>query len=163
MSAATATWRKRALSLLLLVACGGGPSAMPAAKPAPKPVATTTADAGDVLPSLDAIATRGAVDAPQMREIARWERVMPRALDAKDLSVKADRETCVRVAFAASASVRVRLETTTGDKRGEPTSGTDGLLPPQGPVCLVRGEAVRMVVEAADPAVTVRAVVFAAP
>ena len=91
-----------------------------------------------------------------MREIARWERATPRSPD-----LKADRDLCLRVAFAASGAVRVRLENAAADRRGEPTSGVDGLLPPQGPVCVARGEVVRLVVE--GDAAVVRAVVFGAP
>lgn len=157
MSGAAATSRRLALSLLL-VGCGGGA----APPPAPKPAATALgADASappnaDTVPTLDAIAARGAVDAPQMKEIARWERAAPRSPD-----LKADRDLCVRVAFAASGPVRVRLETAAGDRRGEPTGGADGLLPPQGPVCVTRGEVLRLVVE--GDAAIVRAVVFGAP
>lgn len=107
----------------------------------------------DAVPTLDAIAARGAVDAPQMKELARWERATPRSPD-----LKAERDMCLRVAFAASSPVRVRLETVNADRRGEPTSGADGLLPPQGPVCVTRGEVVRLVVE--GDAAIVRAVVF---
>lgn len=159
MCAAAATSRRLALSFLVS-ACGGARGGTP--PPATKPVAPAmTADAStppnaDKVPTLDAIAARGAVDAPQMKEVARWDRAAPRSPD-----LKADRDLCVRVAFAASGSVRVRLETAAGDRRGEPTSGADGLLPPQGPVCVTRGEVLRLVVE--GDAAIVRAVVFGAP
>lgn len=157
MSAAAATSRRLALSVLL-VGCGGGGAAPP---PATKPAPTALADAAappnaDKVPTLDAIAARGAVDAPQMKEIARWERAAPRSPE-----LKADRDLCVRIAFAASGPVRLRLETAAGDRRGEPTGGADGLLPPQGPVCVTRGEVLRLVVE--GDAAIVRAVVFGAP
>ena len=118
----------------------------------------------DPLPSLDALADRGPTDAPLMREALRVEHAAPRSAD-----VRADRDLCLRASFAANAPVRAWFADGTGAARGETTVAASGTVPPRGPVCAKKGEALHLVVEstAADdgrsPAATARAVIFAAP
>jgi len=114
--------------------------------------------AADAVPSLDALAARGAIDAPLMREALR----LPLAAQGA-AQVSAERDTCVRAVFAASAPVKVSLVDASGTVRGTTTNGTAGLVPPNGPACIRRGEALRLVFEGPPPDATVRAVVFVAP
>ncbi len=112
----------------------------------------------DPVASLDAIAARGASAAPLMRESTRIADAAARATE-----VKAERDTCVRVAFAASTKVKTFLADAAGARRGDPFEGTEGVTPPSGPACMKRGESLRLVVEGAPAAAVVRAVVFVAP
>lgn len=103
-----------------------------------------------------------------MRELQRVDRAAPRSAD-----VRAERDLCVRALFAATRPVRVWFADAAGAPRGETTSGTSGTVPPRGPACARKGEALHLVVEgAADAdasgtpgtaAVSARAVLFAAP
>lgn len=141
-------------------ACGGARPPAPRARPATSVAADGGAEAGapvDAVPTLDAIAARAATLAPLMREIARWDRAGPRSPD-----VRADRDLCVRAAFAAGAPVRAWIEDASGARRGDVAEGADGMVPPRGPACVARGASVRLVVEGAGAA-TARAVLFGAP
>jgi hypothetical protein len=148
-------------------ACGGSPVAP--AVPAPRPPVTSlhggVANAAlDTLPSLDALAARGPTDAPLMREALRVEQAAPRSPD-----VRAERDLCVRASFSASVPVRAWFADESGTPRGETTSATSGTVPPRGPVCAKKGEALHIVVERAasdearSSAPSARAVIFAAP
>jgi len=122
----------------------------------------SAADAGagppsDALPSLDALAARGATDAPLMRELLRVERAAPRSPD-----VLAPRDLCVRALFAASGPVRAWFADAGGATRGEVTTATSGAVPPRGPACARKGESLHLVIES-DAPVLARAVLFAAP
>ena len=115
--------------------------------------------AADGLPSLDAIAARGATDAPLMREMLRVERAAPRSPD-----VRADRDLCVRALFAASRPVRAWFADEAGNARGEVAAGASGAIPPRGPACAKKGESLHLVVEGEGAGdVAARAVLFAAP
>jgi hypothetical protein len=113
--------------------------------------------AGDGLPSLDVLAARGPSDAPLMREALRVDRAVPRSPD-----VRADKDVCLRALFAASVTVRASFVDETGATRGEPTTSASGTVPPRGPVCAKKGEALHLVVEGPE-GTTARAVIFAAP
>jgi hypothetical protein len=114
----------------------------------------------DGLPSLDALAERGATDAPLMREALRTTAAAPRSAD-----VRAEKDLCLRAVFASVSQVRASFVDESGTARGEPSVGASGTVPPRGPVCVKKGEALHLVVEAATPGAlpSVRAVVFAAP
>lgn len=122
------------------------------------------APAVDLLPSLEALAARGPTDAPLMREALRVEHAAPRSPD-----VRADRDVCVRASFAASKPVRAWFADDSGAARGEATTAASGTVPPRGPVCAKKGEALHLVVEGlaqddgGSPAPTARAVIFASP
>jgi len=124
------------------------------------PPADATSDG--VLP-FDTLAARGATDAPLMREALRAS-----ALPSPEL--RADRDLCVRAVVAASAPLRVWLADAGGARRGDAAAvgatavggAASVLVPPAGPACVKRGEAVRLVAEGAAPPV-VRAILFAAP
>jgi hypothetical protein len=76
------------------------------------------------------------------------------------VALRFERDTCVTVVFAASSPIHLWLEDDARAKRGDPASGASGALPPRGPACVKRGEALRVVVEGdAD----VRAIVFTSP
>jgi hypothetical protein len=144
----------------LVAGCGGGST--PAAHPAS--AADGGLDAGsdgdpssDGLASLDALAARGATDAPLMREALRVEHASPRSPD-----VRADRDLCVRALFAASRPVRAWFADEAGAARGEVAIGVSGSVPPRGPACVKKGESLHLVVEGEGP-VAARAVLFAAP
>lgn len=107
--------------------------------------------------SLDALAARGATEAPLMREVLRVERAAPRSPD-----IRAERDLCVRALFAASRPARVWLADETGAVRGDVASGPSGPVPPRGPACAKKGESLHLMVEA-ESGVAARAVIFAAP
>jgi hypothetical protein len=148
-------------------ACGGSPvaPALPAARSLATSLDGGAANAAlDTLPSLEALAARGPTDAPLMREALRVEHAAPRSPD-----VRAERDLCVRASFAASVPVRAWFADESGAPRGETTSATSGTVPPRGPVCAKKGEALHLVVESAasdearSTATSARAVIFAAP
>jgi hypothetical protein len=152
---------RAAFAALLAAACGGHAPAAPRATTAKSAAPSDAPGAGtdrDPVATLDAIASRGSVDAPLMREVARWEKAAPRSPE-----VRADRDACIRVAYATSATVRAWLEDGSGVRRGDVASGADGMVPPQGPACVRRGDALRLVVDGAPDGAVVRAVVFGAP
>jgi hypothetical protein len=97
-----------------------------------------------------------------MREALRAASVSPRSAD-----VRAERDLCVRAVFASSAAVRAAFADESGAVRGEPASGATGTVPPRGPVCVKKGEALHLVVESLDggaaASASTRAVIFAAP
>jgi len=96
-----------------------------------------------------------------MREALRVAAASPRSAD-----VRAEKDLCLRAVFASSASVRASFADESGVARGEGTTGASGAVPPRGPVCVKKGEALHLVVESvADgtAAVNARAVIFAAP
>lgn len=111
----------------------------------------------DGLASTEALAARGATEAPLMREVLRVERAVPRSP-----ALRANRDLCVRALFAASRPVRIWLADEAGLQRGEITTGAAGAVPPRGPACVQKGESVHLVVESESTA-AVRAVLFAAP
>ncbi len=152
------------LAFLLAVganACGAPPVRPPATGPARPPTTDAgTSDPGattDGLPSLDALAARGPTEAPLMREALRTGATFPRSPD-----VRADKDLCLRAVFASSAAARAWFADESGVARGEATAGASGTVPPRGPVCVKRGEAIHLVVES-TPGSTARAVIFAAP
>lgn len=150
------------VAALTLAGCGASSRATGPGAPRAAPAAATPG-AADGLPSLDALAARGAIDAPLMRELLRVERAVPRSAD-----VRADRDLCLRATFAASAAARAWFADASGAPSGETTTGTSGTVPPRGPVCAKKGDALHLVVESAVAGtlpgdVTARAVIFAAP
>lgn len=98
-----------------------------------------------------------------MREALRVEQAAPRSPD-----VRAERDACMRVMFAAARPVRAWLADASGNTRGETTTAASGTVPPRGPVCATKGESLHLVVEDAAPdaaraPVAVRAVFFVSP
>lgn len=98
-----------------------------------------------------------------MRELLRVDRAAPRSPD-----VRADKDLCVRALFAASKPVRAWFADSSGLPRGEITSDASGAVPPRGPVCMTKGEALHLVIESRDPQAraavpAARALIFAAP
>ncbi len=164
---ASAALAAGAFAASLVTACGA-PAAPPAyaargvdagvlaAPPSSDPLAAD----GSPLASLDAIAARGPTDAPLMREVLRVDRAAPRSPD-----VKADRDLCVRALFASAVTVRASLVDQRGAPRGDAAIGAVGAVPPRGPACIKKGEAVHLVVESvpARGDAMARAVIFAAP
>lgn len=112
------------------------------------------------VPPAVALGVRGLRVAPGMRELARLD---PAPARSPDLLQQATADTCVRAVWAASRPVRVGFVDREGEPRGERAEGTEGTVPPGGPVCSVRGEALHLVVEGAPPGATARAVVWASP
>lgn len=147
-------------------ACGGSPpshAGTPAAAGrAPSPEAGALEPAtDDELPTLDALAARGPSVAPLMREALRVPTTSTRSAD-----LRADKDLCVRAVFAAARPVRASFVDESGAPRGEAAVGASGSVPPRGPVCVKKGEALHLVVDGAEPsapAAPARAVVFAAP
>jgi hypothetical protein len=116
---------------------------------------------------MEALAARGAAEAPLMRELERVEGDAPLRAE-----LPAAVDLCVRAVFAASSPVRARLTDASGAVRGEAVvERPSGAVPVGGPACARKGESLRLEIEAAGPsgdappagAVRVRAIVFAAP
>jgi hypothetical protein len=150
-----------ALLALAAAACGSPPRPPPAPAPAPlhdAGVGDAASGARDPVASIAELVDRGAAEAPLMRVAMRLEKTAPRSDE-----LRAERDLCVRAAFAASAVVRVSFVDASGARRGEAAPSTGGMVPPQGPLCVKKGEALRVVVDGAAPDVVVRAVVLAAP
>lgn len=145
---------------LALSACAGArPTAPPAAKQAMAADASTpVVDAGEPVESLDALAARGAAEAPLMREAQRI------ADASKPYDVRVDRDVCVRAIFAASRPVRAWIEDDTKTPRGDVVpASTSSLVPPKGPACARKGEVLRLVIEGGSGPITARAVVWQSP
>jgi hypothetical protein len=154
---------KRAVATLAFVASGAwlalgcGGAARAPAQPSPRSIDAGAALGGEAaerdggasepLPSLEELAARGASEAPLMRERLRIEHAAPRSEE-----LRAERDLCVRALYAASRPVRVWFADEGGQRRGEVASGTGGAVPPRGPACVRKGEALRLVVEGALPA-----------
>jgi hypothetical protein len=132
---------RAALALALAVACGP-----PARKPTQPTRATRDAGADaarDAAPeagpsALETLAARRDELAPGAREAARAEIDLARQ-HALPLPVF-DADTCVRVAFVASAETDVALVDAKGMKLAS-ADGTEGALGASGPVCLRKGDA----------------------
>lgn len=93
-----------------------------------------------------------------MRVAMRFAKAAPRSDEIREGG-----DTCLRAAFAASAPVLVWFEDASGTRRGDAATGASSMVPPQGPACAKKGEALRLVVDGAAPDGVVRAVVLAAP
>ncbi len=152
---------------LSVEACG--PSAVPAASakvgaPLDASVAVRDAgvvDAGDAvdasaLASLDALASRATSVAAGMREVARGE-IAGDAADAKSatrvVARADDRDVCVRVTLVARSAVHAWLTDSRGDVLAEERDALDATLGARGPVCVRKGDAVTLRVEAGTPVV----------
>ncbi|WP_146653408.1 hypothetical protein [Labilithrix luteola] len=124
------------------------------------PAASAAPPGADAEPvaTLDELAARGAVDAPLMKETLRADPAAP-----KTAEIRAERDLCVRAAFAASASVRAWFADASGDARGDAATGVSGLVPPRGPACAKKGEVLRLMVDAPANATMSRAVVWTSP
>lgn len=134
----------RAALALLLVACGARPAPRTEAQPAPAPVDASAPP--PALPTYEALHERGAGEMPGMHEALRVERTT-------ELVPQVD--TCYR-AIVGSEGDRVRAYFADATAtRGEP--GTT-VVPPRGPVCARKGEALRLVLDGAA-----RAIVWQSP
>lgn len=92
------------------------------------------------------------VEVPLMKEALRAD-------PATKVEVSAKVDTCYRAAISAQLAGKAWFEDGKG-ARGEPTILKDvqpRLLPPQGPVCVRKGETLRLVLE---PASLARAVIW---
>ncbi|MBX3207099.1 MAG: hypothetical protein KF764_18780 [Labilithrix sp.] len=115
------------------------------------------APATEEAPSLEALATRGPSEMPRMREVVR-------SADATSPTTVASgsSDACFRAAIGASAPVRAWFEDEARVARGGELSAAAGLVPPRGPVCVRRGETLRLVVDA-RPETIARAIVWQSP
>ncbi len=87
------------------------------------------------------LSTRALSEAPKMHEVARVEQPM-----GSPVEVRSSHEACFRAFFTASAVAEAIFIDDSGAKRGEAATGAIGAVPPQGPVCTLRGERLRLVV-----------------
>ena len=69
---------------------------------------------------------------------------------------------CFRAVVAASAPVKAWFIDATHAPRGE-IAESGGLVPPRGPVCVRKGETLRLVVQAPTAGTVARAVVWQSP
>ncbi|MBX3230173.1 MAG: hypothetical protein KIT84_24930 [Labilithrix sp.] len=130
-----------------------GPVAQPSVRVDAGVVDMTPAPGADV-PSLDELAARGATDAPLMREAKR--------IDDASTPVELDTsaaDTCFRALVASSRPVKAWFADATNAPRGE-VADAAGLVPPRGPACAKKGEALRLVIDATTPGTLTRAVVW---
>lgn len=117
-----------------------------------EPAPTTAAPE---VPSLEALAARVTRLAPGMHELARG------ATGRSIPLPKAERDTCVRVTFAASEPVYAALLQADGSLLADAPGTNDGVLGIQGPVCYRKDAA--PVLELDGPEGGARYVVWAAP
>jgi hypothetical protein len=116
--------------------------------------------ASDPVPALARIAEGGPSIAPGMREVARLEEAAP---FERAIVRAAERDTCARVAFAASEPLRVALVDGANPSTELVPSAVSGVT---GTVCVRRGgELVVRVTRPGDAGAgaRIRAVAFAAP
>ena len=112
--------RTIATILLALSACGS-PQTPP---PAPKNTAVVDAaapvavDAGEPVEPIESLAARGANEIASMRESQRV------ADASKPIELKADKDICVRVLFAADHAVKAWLEDVSKSPRGDVVEAT---------------------------------------
>jgi hypothetical protein len=151
--------------LFLACACGVAARSTPADRRAERSgvaelggeSSTGVADRSDPA-SFAAVEARGPSIAGGMHEVAR------RASRGERVElVRAERQdTCVRVAFEASAPVVAKLVDTAGQVLATTsTASTEGVLGETGPVCMRRGDAIGAVAEGSG--VSVRWVAWASP
>jgi hypothetical protein len=138
--------------VLLVCACGAAvtrasePNPPPSPRTSPEPPVASASSAPDpaAVAAFEALAAQGATLAPGMRETARREG----GADPVALVSAEGRDTCVRVAFAASVPVKARLVDAAGNVLAATSDATiDGVLGARGPVCVRRGDVVKGVAE----------------
>jgi hypothetical protein len=136
--------------VLLVCACGAAvtrtsePSQPAAGAPPPSPAASASSPTDPA--AFDALAARGSTVAPGMSEAARREG----GNDPVALVTAEGRDTCLRVAFEATAPVKARLVDAAGNVLAATTeASTDGVLAARGPVCVRRGDVVRGIADGA--------------
>jgi hypothetical protein len=140
--------RELAPFVVLVCACGAavresGAVPLPSAA---QPSATSVVRAfpPDTVAAFDALAARASSLATGMREVTRRET----GTDAVDLTTPEARDTCVRVAFQATAPVTVKLTDEGGNLLATTEDAvTDGVLAARGPVCVRKGDVVRGLAE----------------
>jgi hypothetical protein len=123
------------------------PASVSAALPAPPPP--------PVLPPFDALASQQVRLAPGLHELARGDATGSAPLP------KVTRDTCVRVAYAATAPVTVSLVAHDGSVLASAPAAKEGSLELRGPVCFHPDAEPRVVV--GGDAGLVRYVVWGAP
>ena len=116
----------------------------------------------DTLPTLADLAARAPLVAPGMREAAKAEQAGDRA--RTDVVRAVTRDLCARVAFVASAPVTARLEDGAGNVLARVAAAQAGALGERGPVCVRRGDVIRVSFDASlETRARVRWVGWAAP
>jgi hypothetical protein len=101
-----------------------------------------------------ALEGRATVLAPGLKQAAERESAGERV----EL-VRAGNDTCVRVAFEASAPVTARLQDADGGLLAQTSSAaTEGALGDRGPVCVRKGDAVSASADGVDPGAATRRV-----
>ena len=142
---------------LLLVACASGAACSPRAHaPDRAPIGLSSGEASrsrdgerapdggpeDTLPTLAALAARGPLVAPGMREVAKGE---PSGdLMRADVVRAESRDLCARVAFVATAPLTARLEDAAGTALAQVSATDAGTLGDRGPVCVRKGDVIRV-------------------
>src|SRR5690349_15635349 len=121
------------VGVLVLTGCAAAtrPKSQPKAMASPAPSASPS----QPLPSFEALAARGLIVAPGMRESSRDEGIAPLR---RQVLEAVDRDACARVVFAASGAVRASLEDRSGTSLGDEASGSSGTTGKRGPLCIRR-------------------------
>jgi hypothetical protein len=130
------------------------PLPAPSTSAPPGPPPTVASPPPPPVPSLEQLASRQVRLAPGMRELLHAESVTPLPLPS------VERDTCVRVSFAAAAPVSVSLVATDGEILAS-ARGAEGALDRTGPVCFHANRAPHLAFD--GDAGAVRCVVWAAP
>lgn len=136
----------------------------PAGEPAPRDAGMDEggADRGTAATlTLDVLVTRGPWLAPGMKEATRFETRDDRSV-RREIARAADRDVCVRIAFAAATAVHVWLEDARGDPLADGGTAESGALGARGPVCVRRGDAIVLRAES-DAPTSLRVVAWRSP
>ncbi len=142
-----------AAQILLVTACSprARPQATASSSAAPDANVEADAAAAPLPPEIEALVVSGISDG--LRERARGVLVLPSAPAAPSselvLLERASEDTCVRVGFSAGAPVTPDLQDGRGRSLSASAPRREGALGDGGPVCLRRGDTLRLRVEGA--------------
>jgi hypothetical protein len=150
-----------AIAAALMAACGGAAAVKraPSLETPVKQMAHEAPDAADPIATFDELAKGADKLAPAMRELVRDEKSGEKSL-AADL-LQADKDSCVRVTFAATTELLAALEDQNGAVLAV-TKAKAGALGERGPVCVRKGGALRVHFEG-DGAIRVRFITWTSP
>ena len=150
-----------ALAAALTAACAGETAvrSAPAIEPPVKPLVHEAPDAADPMTAFEVLAVGADRLAPAMREIVRGEKSGENSLSTEVL--RAEKDACVRLAFAASTELRATLEDQSGAVLAE-TKTKAGALGERGPVCVRKGAVIRVRFDG-EGAIRIRFIAWTSP
>jgi hypothetical protein len=101
--------------------------------------------------SVDALAARAPSLAPGMHEVARGDLTGIAGTSAREIVRAEATDTCARLALVAQPPVRAWLSDARGDVLAEAPDAGEASLGPRGPVCVRKGDAITLHLEASEP------------